>query len=144
MGRVLGVDPGDRRTGVALSDPDRILASPLERIDDPSPRRVAARLAELVREHDAEAVVVGLALNMDGSEGPRARAGRDFAARLQALVEVPVHVEDERLTTVAAADALRRGGAKAARRRELLDQVAAQILLQDWLDRHRPPEEHAP
>jgi putative Holliday junction resolvase len=99
MSRILALDFGDARCGCALSDPTGTLATPLESVERPGTRRGLAAIAELVHERDVERVVVGLPLTLAGEEGAQARATREFAARLAELVDVPVELHDERLTT---------------------------------------------
>lgn len=148
----IAVDPGDVRVGVARSDPDGILATPLETV-----RRGHGdldRIAWLVVEHEAREVLVGYPASLSGAEGPAARKGRSFAVALAAkLAPVPVRLVDERLTTVSAHSQLRSGpslgkggGAKGGKaRRAVIDQAAATILLQGALDTERrtgvPPGE---
>lgn len=136
--RVVGVDLGTRRIGVAVSDSTGTLASPhlvLERTGD-----VAAdhrRLAEIVVDVGAERVVVGLPLSMSGAAGPAAEAAAAEAATLAGVVGVPVETFDERLTTVSADRALRAGGARSRSRRPQrggIDKAAAAVMLQAWLD----------
>ncbi|HXE72270.1 MAG TPA: Holliday junction resolvase RuvX [Candidatus Nitrosotenuis sp.] len=133
--KVLGVDPGRRRVGVALSAGH--LARPLTTLEGRDRDRLVAELARLAAEHQVEAIVVGLPRNMDGTLGPAARAAQDLAARLEARCGLPVHLEDERLSTVEAEEALRRSGARRKRRQDkaLRDRVAAALILQAWLDR---------
>lgn len=138
--RVLGIDLGSRRIGVALSDPSGTLASPLgvvARSGDPA--RDHAELALIVRREKAGAVVIGLPRSLSGGMGPAARAAAEEIEQLRALLAVPVHTQDERFSTVAAASALRQAGGgrpvtAAARRRGELDAAAAAVLLQAWLD----------
>lgn len=149
MPRALGLDLGDRRIGVAVSDPAGVLATPYETVTRVGDRlKEHQRLAELVAETDAAVVVVGLPRSLDGSEGPAARKVRREVAKLRAHLAVPVETYDERLTTVSADRSLQVMDVKGARRRQVVDQVAAAVLLQAWLDsrRHRPvvPEEPAP
>src|SRR5205814_6161770 len=99
MARVIALDHGEARCGVAVSDPTGALATPLAAVERPDTRRGLAALAGLVRERDAERVVVGLPLTLAGEEGHQAQAARAFAERLAELVEVPVELFDERLTT---------------------------------------------
>ena len=131
--RFLGIDPGDARVGVAISDDLGMLAHPLETIEvkktDP-----AKRIAELVAERGVLAVVVGVPRNMDGSFGPSAEKSRAFIQVLKGLVPCRVIPWDERLTTVSAVRALHEAGRKAKDQRKVVDQAAAQILLQSWLD----------
>jgi putative holliday junction resolvase len=99
MSRILALDFGEARCGVALSDPTGTLATPLESVEQPGTRRGLARIAELVEDRDVEHVVIGLPLTLAGEEGPQARATRAFATRLAELVDVPIELHDERLTT---------------------------------------------
>jgi putative holliday junction resolvase len=137
--RVLGIDYGSRRIGVALSDPLGMFASPLQVIPNTGDTRAAAAVTELARARNAARVVVGLPRNMDGSEGPAAAAVRAFAARLTAA-GLAIEFWDERLTTVQAERALIAAGERRADRKGLIDKIAAQQLLQSWLDRTAPPE----
>jgi putative Holliday junction resolvase len=138
--RVLGIDLGSRRIGVAVSDPGGVLASPVAVVPRSGDHATDHRaLAAMVAEWEAERVVVGLPLSLDGSMGPAARAAAAEADELGSVVGVPVEVADERLTTVTADRALReaapRRGAKA--RRQVVDAAAAAVLLQAWLDGRR-------
>jgi putative Holliday junction resolvase len=121
--RILALDHGTVRMGVAMSDPSGTLATPLPVIEPPEPRAVA----ELVDEHGVERVVVGLPLHLSGEEGSQAALARSFCAELEAMLSIPVETYDERLTT-RMADATRRAGAGAAR-----DSIAAAHLLEDYL-----------
>ena len=137
-GRRLGIDVGSVRVGVALSDPDGLLATPLATV----PRDVdggtdVAAVAALVAEHDVVGVVVGLPRTLAGHEGPAAEAARVFADALTAAVAVPVLMSDERLTTVVATQQLRASGRRGRRQRAVVDQVAAVAILQGWLDTNR-------
>ncbi len=134
MGRVLAVDPGSRRVGVAVSDPTGTIAQPLTALPAEPAATLAERLAALAREHEATALVVGLPRRMDGGTGPEARAARALAEELRRASGLAVTLVDERLTSVAAERALLAGGASRARRRQLSDQVAAAMILQSYLD----------
>lgn len=133
---IIGVDPGERRTGVAVADLETRWARPLEVIDaqDTDP---VARIAELVMELNTTVVVVGRPITLSGDSGPAVEAQQDFVARLRAAVEADVEEFDERLTTVAAERRLREAGATAATRKAIKDAVAAQLMLQDYLDSRR-------
>jgi putative Holliday junction resolvase len=124
MTRVIALDHGEARCGVAVSDPTGELVTPLAVIERPDTRRGLARVADVVREREAEVVVVGLPLTLGGEEGEQARAARAFAERLAQAVAVPVEMHDERLTTRMADRT--RGSADA-------DSVAAAHLLESWL-----------
>lgn len=134
MPRVLAVDPGSRRVGVAVSDPTGTVARPLAQVPAEPSTSLAQRLVRLAQEQEAEALVVGLPRRLDGSQGPEARAARELAAQLRELSGLPVTLVDERLTSVAAERALIAAGEKRARRRGLSDQVAAALILQQHLD----------
>lgn len=138
----LGLDPGDARIGVARSDPSGLLASPVETVK--RGRGDLARIVELLREEqdgDPERVVevvVGLPRSLSGGEGPAAVKVRQWAARLaRAVAPVPVRLADERLTTVTAEAMLRDRGRSGARRRAVVDQAAAVVILQHVLDTER-------
>ena len=133
MPRVLAVDPGSRRVGVAVSDPTGTVARPLGKVPAEPSTSLAERVVRLAQEQEAEALVVGLPRRLDGSEGPEARAARKLAAQLRELSGLPVTLVDERLTSVAAERALIAAGEKRARRRGLSDQVAAALILQQHL-----------
>jgi putative Holliday junction resolvase len=136
MSRVLAIDLGTKRIGVAASDPGQVLASPHTVLQRGRRRAEDHRaIADLVAELEAERVVVGLPLALDGSTGPAARAALDEVDELARLLPVPVETWDERLTTVAADRSMVARGMKAPARRKVVDQVAAAVLLQSWLDR---------
>jgi putative Holliday junction resolvase len=124
MTRVIALDHGDARCGVAVSDPTGELVTPLAVVERPDTRRGLARVADVVREREADLVVVGLPLTLGGEEGQQARAARAFADRLAHAVTVPVEMHDERLTTRMADRT--RGTADP-------DSVAAAHLLESWL-----------
>jgi putative Holliday junction resolvase len=133
--RVLGVDLGSKRIGIAVSDRSGTIASPLTVVQrSGSVARDHQVIAALVVEEEAEAVVVGLPLNMDGSMGPAAKAAVREAEALATVVNVPVHTSDERRTTVTADRAMIEAGMDAKARRKVVDKVAAAVLLQHWLD----------
>ena len=133
--RVVGVDLGASRIGVAVSDASGTVASPhivLRRARDRASDHAALRA--VVEEIEAERVVVGLPLSLDGTMGPAALAVDEEVRELAAALPVPVETVDERLTTVTAERSLRAGGVRGRRRREVVDKVAAAVLLQAWLD----------
>lgn len=132
----IGVDPGDSRIGVARSDPTGFLATPVETV--PRGKGDVRRIARHVAETEAVEVVVGLPRSLKGGEGPSAAKVRDFADRLaRRVAPVPVRLVDERLTTVSAESVLRDQGRKGQRRRAVVDQVAAVVILQHALDTER-------
>jgi putative Holliday junction resolvase len=128
MSRVIALDHGEARCGVAVSDPTGELVTPLPLIERPDTRRGLARVAQVIREREAERVVVGLPLTLAGQEGAQAQAARAFAERLSDAVDVPVELHDERLTTRMAD---RTGGSADS------DSVAAAHLLESWLQSRR-------
>ncbi len=132
MGRLLGIDYGDARIGVAMSDETAFLASPLTTVQ--SGKDAPAEIAALVAEHGVEKIVIGLPLNMDGSAGPSAEKVRTFSKKLSARVDVPIVENDERLTTVTAHHHLREAGLDGRQRKGVVDMAAAQVILQDFLD----------
>jgi putative Holliday junction resolvase len=133
--RALGVDPGSKRIGIAVSDLSGTIASPLLVLQRSKSRRHDLHeLARIARDEDAEVIVVGLPLNMDGSEGKAAKAAIAEARRLATLVDVPVEMHDERLTTVTADRSMLEAGLNAIERRKVVDKIAAAIMLQSWLD----------
>ena len=143
-GRRLGVDVGKVRVGVALSDPDGILATPLVTLPrdmGTAADSVPADMAELVRlvaEHEAVEIVVGLPVRLNGAEGPAAIDIRAYAERLKrALGQVPVVLADERMSTVVATRRLAERGVRGKRQRAVVDQAAAVEILQSWLDAQR-------
>ncbi len=132
---MIGIDLGSKRIGVAASDASGTLASPVTVIHrSGSERKDHQAIAEIVAEYEAEAVVVGLPISLSGELGPAARAAADEADRLASVVGVPVHTHDERLTTKTADAALMQNKMKAQARRRIIDQVAAAVMLQSWLD----------
>ena len=132
--RVLAVDPGSKRVGLALSDPLGITANPLPSLPAEPAATLAERIAGVAREREADRVVVGLPRRLDGSEGPEAAAARRLADAVRAASRLPVSLYDERLTSAAAERALIAQGVRRARRRELSDQVAASLILRSYLD----------
>ena len=138
MGRVVGLDPGAARVGIAISDESRSIAFPRETV----PARggwtdAATRVKEALAGEDVALLVVGLPLRLDGTEGEAARRARGFGEALRAVFGVQVVYWDERLTTVAAERSLSEMGRRGSRRREVVDQSAATILLQGYLDANR-------
>jgi putative Holliday junction resolvase len=133
--RVLGVDLGAKRIGIAVSDRSGTIASPLTVVQRSGNRgRDHAAIRALVVEEEAEAVVIGLPLSLDGSVGRAAQAAIDEAAELAAVVGVPVETWDERLTTVQAERPMLELRMRAEARRRVIDKVAAAVMLQSWLD----------
>jgi putative holliday junction resolvase len=137
LGRVLGLDLGDVRIGVAISDDARRLAVPLGTVQVGRPPGELKAIAALVAEHGVTLVVLGLPLSLDGSHGPRANHTEAFAETLRMVLHVPVAMQDERFTTVEAERGLRDAGLKGPERRSVVDAEAARIALQAWLDARR-------
>jgi putative Holliday junction resolvase len=132
-GRVLGLDLGDARIGVAISDDRRRIAVPLGTVRTGAPADVRA-IADLVRGHDVTLVVIGHPLHLSGDAGARAHHAERFAEALDAFLDVPVLLQDERLSSVEADRALREAGASGRERRRTVDRSAATVILQAWLD----------
>lgn len=128
----LGIDVGKARVGVARCDPDGMLAVPVETV--PRSEQSLARIAEIAAEYDPLEFVVGLPVNMQGTDTPSTVDARDFAAALQRLTKVPVRMMDERLSTVTAHAALRSSGRTQRNSRSIVDQIAAVVLLQHAID----------
>jgi len=136
-GRILGLDLGDVRIGVAISDPERHLAVPMGTVHTGAPADLKA-IAKLVGDHEVTLVVVGHPLKMSGAPGARARHAEEFVAALRQALPVPVVLHDERLSTVEADRALRDAGAGGRDRRRAVDRSAAAVILQSYLDRAAP------
>ncbi len=133
--RLLGLDLGTKTIGLALSDVTRTVATPLETIRRRKFTNDVSSLQQIIAEQNVSGLVIGLPLNMDGSEGPRAQATRAFARNLSAHIDLPVVLWDERLSTAAAERTLLEADASRKRRTELIDKMAAAFILQGVLDR---------
>lgn len=142
--RILGIDPGEVRVGIAISDPRGVVAVPVgvyQRSEDGNPDS----LARLAQAENVEMIVVGLPLSLDGSIGPQARRARRFARAIETASGLPVVFWDERFTTQQAGRAMIEAGASRKRRRSAADATAATILLQEYLDCHpQQPQPVAP
>lgn len=132
---LMGLDLGTKTIGVAVSDGMQSVATPLETIKRKKFTQDAERLLQIIADRNIGAIVLGLPLNMDGSEGPRAQSTRAFARNLEKLSALPITFWDERLSTVAAERALLEGDTSRKRRSEVIDHVAASYILQGVLDR---------
>lgn len=132
---ILGVDPGTRRIGLAIADLETRFARPLEVV--PASGEAIARILELAEERSVVRIVVGKPVGLSGRDGPAVAEQQSFVADLRAATEIPVDEYDERLTTVMAESALRSAGASAKSRKEFRDAVAAQVMLQGFLDANR-------
>ncbi|MBM4419038.1 MAG: Holliday junction resolvase RuvX [Chloroflexi bacterium] len=137
MTRILGIDHGGKRLGVAITDPDGILATPHAVVASLGDQRDAAEIARIVAEEGVERIVLGLPLMLSGEEGEQAARVRRFGARLSEVHGLAVEYWDERLTTVYATRMLRLSGAKRDRRKLLVDSLAAAAMLQGYADSRR-------
>lgn len=139
MSRILALDYGAKRTGVAVSDPTGTLASPLAYLETQPFRKFLGKLKETIRKQEIEIILVGLPRNMDGSYGPSADHVREFVARLKEVIVLDIELVDERLSTVQASRLLHEAGRNSREQKEKVDSASAQVLLQSFLDaRHRP------
>lgn len=136
-GRLIGIDAGTKTLGLALSDVTRAIGSALETIQRTKFSADAKRLLDITAKHSVQGFVLGLPSNLDGTEGPRAQATRAFARNLNALTPLPILLWDERLTTVEAERMLIQADATRKRRAEVIDKLAATLILQGALDRMR-------
>ncbi len=135
-GRVLALDPGRVRVGIALSDEDRVLASPRAALDGSDTKRLVHRVADLCKEEEVTQILVGLPLDMTGEAGPPARRAEALARAIQERTGLEVELVDERLSSVAAHRRLDDAGRKKGKARtQVVDGAAAALLLQAWLDR---------
>ena len=135
--RLLGLDYGSKTVGVAVSDPLGIGASAVEiirREKEGHLRRTLKRIEELVRQYEAEAIVLGYPLNMNGTAGDRAEKTLEFKEKLEARLPIPVFLCDERLTTVEAEEIMALNGIRQADYKEHVDMIAAQVILEDWMN----------
>jgi putative holliday junction resolvase len=135
--RVLAVDPGSKRVGLAVSDPTGTIAQALATVPAEPRDTLVTRLAKIAGEQEAKSIVVGLPRRLDGSDGPEAKAARELARELRDASRLPIELVDERLTTVAAERSLIEGGVRRKSRRASIDRVAATLLLQSHLDRRK-------
>ena len=133
MKKALGIDLGEARVGVAVSDDLGMLAHPLETIAVKT-SDVKKRILTLVAERGAQTIIVGMPRNMDGTYGPAATKAKEFIEALRSSTEIKIIGWDERLTTVSAQRSLHEAGKNTKKQRPIIDQVAAQIILQGWLD----------
>jgi len=132
--RILSLDHGTRRIGVAVSDELKIIATPLEYIPAESMEKVIERLQQLIREKEVELILIGMPRNMDGTYGPASEKVNDFIVAVLPHITTPIKKWDERLTSVMANRALLEGNVRRDQRKEKVDKMAAAILLQSYLD----------
>ncbi len=130
----MAIDPGSKRVGLALSDETRTIALPYRTLSAEPAESLVDRLVATLREAGAARILVGLPKNMDGSSGPEAKAARALAEQLRSASGLPVEMVDERLSSMAAERHLISSGMKRDKRRQVVDQVAATLLLQGWLE----------
>jgi len=133
-GRVIAIDLGARRIGVAMTDGLGLTAQPLETVPRRGGQRDLDAIAALVHQHGAERIVLGLPLDPDGEPGRAAKSAEAFATRLRAAISVPVELIDESFSTVEAEEVLLAADVSRARRREVVDKMAAAVILRRWLD----------
>ena len=131
--KIMAVDYGDARTGLAVCDRTEFLASPIGIIEEKSLAKVAEKIVYASREYEVGMIVIGLPKNMDGSEGPRAQKSHKLADTLRAIVPIPVELWDERQTTVSAANILSENGTYGKKRKDVLDAVAATVILESYM-----------
>jgi putative Holliday junction resolvase len=137
MARLLGLDIGERRIGVAVSDPTQTVVRPLTTIVRASRQEDFQAIQDLVQKHEAEGIIVGLPISLDGTEGPQARQTRRYAERLSAAVSVPIEYWDERYSSATAVEILQSRGRRRRNRGEI-DATAAAVILQSYLDAQAP------
>lgn len=134
--RILGLDYGSKTVGVAITDPMGITVQPLKTIvrdRESALRKTLKEIQEIVEDNEVEKIILGLPLNMNDTEGDRAKLTREFAEKLKLRVSVPIEFEDERLTTMEAAEILDESGVKRCEQKKVIDQVAAQLILEQYL-----------
>ena len=144
QGRILALDFGKKRIGVAVSDPLRLIATGLDTLQRSTLREDLIRLSAIAADREATLLLIGHPLNMNGTEGPQAGRVREFARKLERATGIPVMLWDERLTSVAAEELLRERGSRPDRRKGTVDRLAASILLQSYLDHQAPGPESDP
>lgn len=134
MPRILGLDYGEKRLGFALSDPTEMLATPFRVVTCRSEQEALIETVRVCKETGAGRLVVGMPINMNGTRGPAAQNVDQFITKLSKALAIPIETWDERLSTKSAIDVLIEGGASRKRRKEVVDKLAAQIFLQNYLD----------
>lgn len=138
-GRVMGLDVGAKRIGVALTDTLRMLASPLTTVRGEPRAAAIAQIVSLIEKNDVAELVIGLPLTLNGEIGPQAQIVQRFVDELRGHVQIPIHMFDERLTTVEAERMMAEMGIKREQRRNQIDAFAASIILRDFVDSRRKP-----
>ena len=137
MGRTLALDFGDKRIGVALSDPTGLLGSPLTTLTRTNPRHNFNAILDLVTEHEIETIVVGLPISLNGTIGPQGQKTLNFCDELRETISVPIKMLNEQYTSAEAELRIRESGEKPSKNRGRVDAIAAAIILQEWLDAER-------
>ena len=137
MSRYLGIDHGAKRVGLAISDPTLTIAQPLKTISFSSSKMLLDEIQKVVRDFEVVRVIVGLPLTLKGTDSKKTKEVRLFANHLAIFLDLPVELFDERLTTLQAQQTLRQLGKKPSKKREMVDQLAAQKILQTYLDRQK-------
>ena len=132
--RYLAIDLGDKRTGLAMGDDDTKLVSPAGVLEIPRGEALVDAIMKAVAKHEPGAIVIGLPLHMDGTEGDRAKIAREFASDIKKHCDLPVHLQDERLTSYAADQRMARSGRTHKQKKQLRDALAAAEILRDFLD----------
>lgn len=130
----MGIDYGDKRIGIALSDPLNIISSPYEVFKNMGEEQALNHIINLVKQFDVDEIAMGLPLNMDGSEGERALIHKAFGHKLESLSGIKVHFVDERLTSAEAEEMLIASGMRREKRKEIIDKISAQIILQTFMN----------
>lgn len=137
LGRALGVDVGTVRIGLALSDEERLVATPLVTVPGRDEQAAISQIIALIEEHGITQLVAGMPFDLDGSAGRAAKRTQRFLDRLEARAQLPIDTLDERLTSAQAERSLLEADLRRQRRKEVIDQVAAALILQTWLDQQR-------
>ena len=141
--KILAVDYGDARTGIAVSDRSGFLASPVGTIKEYNAETLARKVSDIAKEQQADEIIVGLPINMNGTYGPRAEKCREFGDMLAKLVDCPVKMWDERSTTVTAHNILNEVNVRGKNRKAVVDTVAATVILESYLDYRRKNKDKA-
>ncbi len=139
MGRLLGLDFGSRTVGVAVSDGLGITAQELATIERPKPgklKKTLFQIGEICKEYGVDTIILGYPRNMDDTEGERCKATQEFKELIEQKLGLPVILQDERLTTIAAAEILDESGVKRSEQKKYIDRIAAAIILQEYMDNH--------
>ena len=136
-GRVMGIDYGEKRIGIAMTDLMQVISSPFQVYQSVSPDKDIEYISELIKDYSVETVVFGMPYNMDGTEGARAIATRKFAELLENRTNVKVDFEDERLTSVEAEEILLSANVRRQKRKQLIDKVSASIILDAYINRNK-------